>query len=142
MIYVIRQYDGWSSGATPKVVAFALSKEAADDYIQMRNYQGAGQLEYEYSTERVLNDEDDKLRVELGILHKAVDDLTGACADTGDVMQRLRAENERLRGALTRFAEHDNWRVGNPDSYGGTNYEWIGDDDEPFEMAAAALREP
>ena len=101
MIYVIRQYDGWSSGATPKAVAFGLSKEAADDYCQMRNYQGAGQFEYEYSTERVLNDEDDKLRVELGILHKAVDDLTSACADTGDVMQRLRAENEHMREKMS-----------------------------------------
>ena len=51
------------------------------------------------------------------------------------------SENERLRSALTRFAERGNWQPGEPDAFGGTNYEWVGDDYEPFEMAAAELHD-
>lgn len=51
----------------------------------------------------------------------------------------LETENERLRAALTPIAEHWNWQVSEADGYGGTNYEWVGDGGEAFEIAAAAL---
>lgn len=54
-------------------------------------------------------------------------------------MGELEAENERLRAALIPIAEHENWQISEADSYGGTNYEWIGDGGEAFEIAAAAL---
>lgn len=53
-------------------------------------------------------------------------------------VDELRGENERLRAALTQVADRDNWWIGEPDEYGGTNYEWVGDG-EAFEIAAAAL---
>lgn len=54
-------------------------------------------------------------------------------------IEQLRAKNERLRAALTPISEHWNWQISEADSYGSTNYEWVGDGGEAFEIAAAAL---
>lgn len=65
--------------------------------------------------------------------------LEGAILKENRVVLELRAENERLRAALAQIADRENWMISQPDEYGGTNYEWIGDSGEAFDLAAAAL---